>query len=143
MKIGIGSDHGGFELKEFIKKEFEGEKIEFIDYGTKSTESVDYPDYGKIVGEAVVNGDVEKGIVICGTGIGISIAANKVEGTRCALANDLYSARMSREHNDANILAMGGRILGKGLASEIVKIFIETEFLGGRHGRRVEKINEI
>ena len=143
MKIGIGSDHGGFELKEFIKKEFEGGKIEFVDYGTESTESVDYPDFGRIVGEAVAKGEVDKGIVICGTGIGISIAANKVDGTRCALANDLYSAKMSREHNDANILAMGARVIGTGVASEIVRIFLETEFLGGRHGRRVEKINEI
>lgn len=143
MKIGIGSDHGGFELKEFIKKEFQGEKVEIVDYGTQSTESVDYPDFGRMVGEAVAKGEVDKGIVICGTGIGISIAANKVDGIRCALANDLYSAKMSREHNDANVLAMGARVIGTGVASEIVKIFLETEFLAGRHARRVEKINDI
>lgn len=143
MKIGIGSDHGGFELKEFIKKEFEGEAVEFVDYGTKSTDSVDYPDFGRAVGEAVVAGEVDRGIVICGTGIGISIATNKVKGTRCALCNDLYSAKMSREHNDANVLAMGARVIGSGVASEIVKIFLEEEFAGGRHSKRVEKINEI
>ncbi len=142
MKIGIGSDHGGYELKEFIKKEFQG-KVEFKDYGTFSNESVDYPDFGQAVGEAVVKGEVERGIVICGTGIGISIAANKVKGVRCALCNDLFSARLAREHNNANVLAMGGRVIGTALAKEIVELFLETEFEGGRHGRRVEKIGEI
>lgn len=142
MKIGIASDHGGFALKEIIKKEFK-DKVEIIDYGTDSEESVDYPDFGQALGKAVVKGEVERGIVICGTGIGISIAANKVKGVRCALCNDLFSAQMSRRHNNANVLAMGGRVIGDVLAIEIVKIFLEEEFEGGRHAKRVEKINNI
>lgn len=142
MKIGIGSDHGGFELKEEMKEFLKEENIEFVDYGTNSLESVDYPDFGKKVAYGVINGEVDKGIVICGTGIGISLAANKVKGIRCALCSDIYSAKMSRAHNNANMLAMGGRILGKGLAAEIVKAFLETEFEGGRHERRVSKIGE-
>lgn len=143
MKIGIGSDHGGYELKEQIKEYFEKENIEYIDYGTDSTESVDYPDYGKKVGMAIVNEEVDKGIVICGTGIGISLAANKVRDIRCALCSDTYSARMSREHNNANALALGGRVLGRDLAIEIVSVWLKSEFAGGRHKRRVDKIGEI
>lgn len=143
MKIGIGSDHGGFELKEYIKEYLDKEGIEYIDYGTNSMDSVDYPDYGKKVSEAVVKKQVDRAIVICGTGIGISIACNKVKGIRCALCGDTYSARMSREHNDANILALGGRVIGRDLAMEIVGIWLKTEFAGGRHGRRIEKISEI
>ncbi len=143
MKIGIGSDHGGYELKEHIKEFLEEENIDYIDYGTNSNESVDYPDYGKKVGEAIMAGEVERGIVICGTGIGISIAANKVKGIRCALCGDTYSARMSMEHNNANALALGGRVLGRDLAKEIVSVWLKSEFLGGRHARRVDKITEI
>lgn len=143
MKIGIGNDHVGVELKEYIIKEFEGEGIEFVNYGTNSSDSVDYPDFGQAVGEAVARGEVDKGIVICGTGIGISIAANKVKGVRCALCNGLYASRMAREHNDANVLALGGRVIGVELAREIVKVFLETEFLGERHAKRVKKLNEI
>lgn len=143
MKIGIGSDHGGFELKEYIKEYLDREVISYIDYGTNSIESVDYPDYGKKVSEAVVSKEVDKAIVICGTGIGISIACNKVKGIRCALCGDTYSARMSREHNDANILALGGRVIGRDLALEIVSIWLKTQFEGGRHEKRVEKISEI
>ncbi|NLV88017.1 MAG: ribose 5-phosphate isomerase B [Tissierellia bacterium] len=143
MKIGIGSDHGGYELKEYIKEYLDKENIEYIDYGTYSMESVDYPDYGKKVSEAVVSKEVDRGIVICGTGIGISIACNKVKGIRCALCSDTYSARMSREHNNANMLALGGRVIGKDLALEIVSIWLKTEFTGGRHARRIEKICEI
>lgn len=143
MKIGIGSDHGGFELKEQIKAYFESEDIEYVDYGTNSTDSVDYPDYGKRIGEAIVNGEVDKGIVICGTGIGISLAANKVKGIRCALCGDTYSARMSRQHNNANALALGGRVIGRDLAIEIVSVWLKSEFEGGRHERRVNKISEI
>ncbi len=143
MKIGIGSDHGGFELKEIIKSTFSGEGIEFIDYGTYSQDSVDYPDFGKKTAEAVKNGEVERAIVICGTGIGISIAANKVKGIRCALCGDTFSARMSREHNDANVLAIGARVLGVGLAIEIVGTYLNSKFEGGRHQLRVEKLNEI
>ncbi len=143
MKIGIGSDHGGFELKESIKEYLKQEGIEYVDYGTNSTESVDYPDFGKKVAEAVVSKEVDRGIVICGTGIGISISANKVSGIRCALCGDTFSARMSRAHNNANILALGGRVTGVGLALDIVKEFLEGEFEGGRHARRVNKIDEI
>ena len=143
MKIGIASDHGGYPLKESIKAFFDEEGIEYVDYGTDSLDSVDYPDYGRRVGEAVVAGEVERAIVICGTGIGISIAANKVKGIRCALCSDTYSARMSREHNDANVLALGGRVLGVDLALEIVKTWLEASFQGGRHERRVKKICEI
>lgn len=143
MKIGIGSDHGGYELKEYIKEYFEKEHIQYIDYGTYSLDSVDYPDFGKKVSEAVVSGEVDRGIVICGTGIGISIACNKIKGIRCALCSDTYSARMSREHNDANVLALGGRVLGKDLALEIVSVWLKTDFAGGRHARRIGKISEI
>lgn len=143
MIIGIGSDHGGFELKEEMKKFMEENGYEVRDFGTDSKESVDYPDFGKVVGEAVVAGEIDKGVVICGTGIGISISANKVKGVRAALCGDVYSARMSREHNNANIIAMGGRVLGVDLAKEILSTFLKSEFQGGRHERRVNKIAEI
>ncbi|HEY8361248.1 MAG TPA: ribose 5-phosphate isomerase B [Tissierellaceae bacterium] len=143
MVIGIGSDHGGYELKEYIKEYLDKENIKYIDYGTYSNESVDYPDYGKKVAEAVVSGEVDRGIVICGTGIGISIVCNKIKGIRCALCSDTYSARMSREHNDANMLALGGRVLGKDLAVEIVSVWLKSEFAGGRHARRIDKISQI
>lgn len=143
MKLAIGSDHGGFELKDYIKEYLDKKGIEYIDYGTDSDESVDYPDFGHKIAEAIKNGECERGIVVCGTGIGISIAANKVPGIRCALCSDTYSARMSREHNNANILALGGRILGRDLALEIVETWIKAEFEGGRHERRVNKISEI
>ena len=143
MKVGIGSDHGGFPLKESIRLYLEGQDIDYVDYGTHSLDSVDYPDYGRRVAEGVVSGEVDRAIVICGTGIGISIAANKVKGIRCALCSDTYSARMSMEHNNANVLALGGRVLGVDLALEIVKVWLEGKFEGGRHERRVKKINEI
>src|SRR5699024_703308 len=143
MKIGIGSDHGGFELKEEIKKHLKEKDIEYIDYGTNSTESVDYPDYGEAVGRAVADKEVDRGIVICGSGIGISIAANKVKGIRCALCSDSFSAKLSRAHNDANVLALGGRITGSVLALDIVDTFIEGEFEGERHSRRTEKLDKI
>lgn len=143
MKIGLGSDHGGFALKEEVKKHLENKGIEVVDYGTYSTESVDYPDFGEKVAREVVAGNVDRGIVVCGTGIGISIAANKVKGARCALCSDTYSARMSREHNDANLLGLGGRVLGVDLAKEIVDSYISGEFQGDRHERRVNKINTI
>ena len=143
MKIGIGSDHGGFELKEHIKDYFEKEGIDYLDYGTNSLDSVDYPDYGRKLAEGVLSGEVDKGIAICGTGIGISIACNKVKGIRCALCGDTYSARMSVEHNNANIMALGGRVIGKDLAIEIVSIWLKSQFQGGRHERRVNKISDI
>ena len=143
MKIGLGSDHGGFKLKAEVKKHLEEKGFECIDYGTNSEDSVDYPDYGKKVGEAVVSGDCDKAIVCCGTGIGISIAANKVNGVRCALCGDTFSARMASEHNNANMIALGERVLGVGLALDIVDAWIEAEFAGGRHGKRVDKIMAI
>lgn len=143
MKIGIGSDHGGYELKEQIKEHLFKQGIEYIDYGTNSNDSVDYPDFGKKVAEAVVAKEVDRGIIICGTGIGISIAANKVKGIRCALCGDTFSARMSMEHNNANMIALGARVLGVGLALEIVDTYLKSEFQGGRHAIRVNKISEI
>lgn len=138
MKIAIGSDHGGFELKEKVVKFLKGNGYEILDLGCNSTDSVDYPKYGRIVGEAVVEKKADKGIVICGTGIGISIAANKVKGVRAALCTNTTMARLTREHNDANVLAMGGRIVGDVLALEMVDIFLTTEFEGGRHQKRVD-----
>ena len=143
MKIALGSDHGGFHLKEEVKKHLEEKGLECVDYGTHSEDSVDYPDYGEKVGKAVASGECEKGIVVCGTGIGISIAANKVKGVICGLCSDTFSARMTRMHNDSNVLAMGERVLGVGLALDIVDIWLETEFEGGRHAKRVEKIRAI
>ncbi|HOK63260.1 MAG TPA: ribose 5-phosphate isomerase B [Soehngenia sp.] len=143
MKIGIGSDHGGYELKEELKKYMLEKGIEVVDYGTYDLSKVDYPDYGKIVAEAVVKKEVERGVVICGTGIGISIAANKVKGIRCALCSDTYSARMSMEHNNANMIALGGRVLGVDLAKEILNAYLNSTFQDGRHLRRIEKISEI
>ena len=141
MTITIGSDHGAVELKEEVKKvlaEFDG--VEVKDVGTFGKESVDYPDIAEKVCADVVSGESERGIVLCGTGLGISIAANKIKGIRCALCNDVYSAKKSREHNNANVLAMGGRVLGFGPAGEIVRAWLTTEFEGGRHERRVNKI---
>lgn len=142
MKIAIGSDHAGFKLKEIIKEFLTGMEIDVTDFGTGSEESVDYPDFAIPVAEAVAIRKFDYGILICGTGIGMSITANKVKGVRAALCNDLFTARCSREHNSANILCMGGRILGDGLAKEIVKVWLESNFQGGRHERRVKKIEK-
>lgn len=136
----IGSDHGGYELKQAVMAHLKERGVEFRDYGTFSTDSCDYPDYGEAVARAVASGECERGIVVCGTGIGISIAANKVHGVRCALCGDCFSAQMAREHNDANVLALGARVLGPGLALKIVDTFLDAEFQGGRHARRVAKI---
>lgn len=142
--IAIGSDHGGFELKEEIKLFLDREKIEYKDYGAFNQESVDYPDIALIVAEAVTGKQADYGIILCGTGIGISIAANKVPGIRAALCTNSYMARMAREHNDANMLAIGGRVVGAGLALDIVKAFLETPFSHGeRHENRVNKIKAI
>jgi len=143
MKIGIGSDHGGYELKELIVKYLQDEGIEYVDYGTNSLDSVDYPEFGQKVAEAVKNKEVDRGIIVCGTGIGISISANKVPGIRCALCGDTYSARMSIEHNNANMLALGGRVVGRDLAIEIVSTWLKATFQGGRHERRINKISDI
>ena len=138
--VAFGADHGGFELKEAVKRHLEERGIEYRDYGTYTPESCDYPDYGAAVGRAVASGECERGIVICGTGIGISMAANKIDGVRCALCGDCFSAEMARAHNDANVLALGARTLGEGLALKIVDTFLDGEFQGGRHARRVAKI---
>lgn len=135
--IALGSDHGGFPLKERVKAYLDKEGIPYQDYGCHSTESCDYPIYGKAAAEAVASGTCEKGIVICTTGIGISIAANKVKGIRCALCSEPLSAEMTRRHNDANMLAMGAGMVGPNLAERIVEVFLRTEFEGGRHARRV------
>ena len=141
MKITIGSDHGAVELKEEVKMVLhEFEDVRVTDVGTFGTESVDYPDIAEKVCADVVSGKADRGIVLCGTGIGISIAANKIAGIRAALCGDVYSAIMSRKHNDANVLAMGGRVTGIGPAGEIVRAWVCTEFEGGRHARRVDKI---
>lgn len=143
MKIALGCDHGGFTLKEELKTYIEELGYECQDFGTYSAESVDYPDYAEKVAKAVVAGEYDRGILICGTGIGIGIAANKINGIRAALCHDTFSARASREHNNANVLTMGERVIGPGLARDIVKIWLETDFLGGRHGRRVDKISAL
>ena len=141
--IAIGSDHGGFALKQEIMAHLKEKGVEYKDFGTYTEESCDYPDYGEAVARAVASGECERGIAVCGTGIGISIAMNKVRGIRAALCGDCYSAEMTRRHNDANVLALGGRVVGAGLALKIVDIFLETPFEGGRHARRVAKIHEI
>lgn len=143
MKIAVGSDHGGVELKEEIKKFLNDEGYEFKDFGTNSTESCDYPDYALPVAEAVAAKEYDLGILICGTGIGIGIAANKVPGIRAALCSDTFSAHATREHNNANILTLGQRVVGPGLAIDIVKTFLNTEFEGERHQKRIDKIAEI
>jgi ribose 5-phosphate isomerase B len=143
MTIAIGCDHAGVELKKEILSILDNLHIGHIDYGTNGTESVDYPDFGEKVSEAVSSGKIEKGILICGTGIGMSIVANKFPGVRASLCNELFTAKMSRLHNDANILVIGGRIVGKDLAKEIIKTWVSTPFEGERHSRRLEKISQI
>ena len=141
--IGIGSDHGGYGLKEKVKKHLEERGLAYKDFGTYSTASCDYPVYGRAVAKAVASGECDRGIIICGTGIGISITANKVKGIRAALCSDCFSAQATREHNDANILAMGARVLGDGLAMKIVDTFLDTPFSGDeRHVRRISMIEE-
>ena len=143
MKIAIGCDHGGFTLKQLILKHLEQKGYTVKDFGCFSEASVDYPDYAYPVAKAVVSGEAEKGILICGTGIGISISANKVKGVRCALCGDPYSAEMTRRHNDANMLAMGAGIIGPNMAERIVDVFLNTQFEGGRHARRVGLMMDI
>lgn len=141
--LALGCDHGGYELMQEVKKHLENRGIAYNDFGCSSTESVDYPIYGKKVAEAVARGEFEKGILICGTGIGISIAANKVKGIRAAVCGDCFSAEATRLHNDANIVALGARVTGPGLAVRIVDTFLHTEFSSvDRHIRRVEMIEE-
>ena len=139
--IAIGCDHGGFELKCAIIKHLEDRGLEYKDFGTYSEASVDYPEYGRAVGKAVASGECERGIVICGTGIGISISANKIPGVRAALCTDCFCAEATRQHNDANVLALGGRVVGQGLALKIVDTFLDTPFSNDeRHIRRIAKI---
>ncbi len=141
--IALGCDHGGYELKQEVIAYLKKNGLEYKDFGCFSTEAVDYPDYAKLVAHAVAGGECEKGILICGTGIGISIAANKVKGIRAALCSDCFSAEATRLHNDANILAMGARVIGPGLAVKIVDTFLNTPFSGDeRHARRIRKIEE-
>ena len=143
MKIAIASDHGGFDLKEQVKVWLQEMGHEVEDFGCHSKESCDYPDFGAAAARAVASGQCERGIVICTTGIGISIAANKVKGIRCALCSEPWSAEMTRRHNDANMLAMGAGAVGPLLARRIVETFLTTEFEGGRHQRRVDKITAV
>lgn len=141
--IAIGSDHGGFELKNHVIEHLKEKGIAYKDYGVFDESSVDYPDCARPVCEAVQNGDAEKGILLCGTGIGISIAANKFKGIRAALCSDVFSAKMAKEHNNANIICLGGRVTGRELAFMMVDVWLETEFAGGRHAQRIEKIDMI
>ncbi|MDF2699140.1 MAG: ywlF [Haloplasmataceae bacterium] len=142
MKVALGSDHGGYDLKENIKKLLVELKIEHTDFGSGSTSSCDYSDYAIKVAEAVAHKEYERGILVCGTGIGMSIAANKVKGIRAALVTDMFTAKATREHNNSNVLCLGGRITGPQIALEIVKIWLGTEFEGGRHIRRLDKITD-
>ncbi|ULM98928.1 ribose 5-phosphate isomerase B [Peribacillus frigoritolerans] len=140
MKVVIASDHGGINIRKEIISLLKEMNIEYEDMGCECSTSVDYPDYALPVAEKVAKGEVDRGILICGTGIGMSIAANKVKGIRCALVHDMFSAKATREHNDTNILAMGERVIGPGLARNIAKIWLTTPFEGGRHKNRINKI---
>jgi len=143
MKLAIGSDHAGLDLKNQVIALLKQKGIQVEDYGTNNEESADYPDYGMQVAEVVSKGKVDRGILLCGSGIGMSIVANKFPKVRAALCYDTETARLSRQHNDANVLVMGGRLLKEAQAMEIVKIWLETKFEGGRHARRIQKIHEI
>ena len=141
MKVAIASDHGGMNIRKEIISLMKEMNIEYVDLGCECNTSVDYPDYAIPVAEKVANGEVDRGILICGTGIGMSIAANKVEGIRCALVHDTFSAKATREHSDTNILSMGERVIGPGLARDIARIWLTTPFEGGGHANRVNKIS--
>ncbi len=142
-RIAIASDHAGMELKEDLKEFLRSIGYEPVDMGTNTSERVDYPDYGIPVAEKVSKGEIQRAILICGTGIGMSILANKFRGVRAALIYDIYTARMAKEHNDANIVVIGGRVVGKGLAREMVRTWLEASFQGGRHTKRLDKIREL
>lgn len=143
MKIAIACDHGGLNLKNKISAYLKENGYEVVDFGTDTTDSCDYPDYALPAAEAIASGECDKGIVVCSTGIGVSIVANKVPGVRCAHCHDVYCAEFTRRHNDANMLALGEKVVGEGYAMFIVKAFLNTEFEGGRHQRRVDKITAI
>jgi ribose 5-phosphate isomerase B len=138
--IAVASDHAGFDLKEILKRDLQEAGLEVLDLGTHSTASVDYPDFGHAMAETIAAGQVEKGVIVCGTGIGISIAANRNPKVRAALVHDVTSARLTREHNDANVIAFGGRLIGTEVAREALKVFLKTPFEGGRHANRVAKL---
>ncbi len=140
MKVALACDHGGLQLKDAIKGHLEKNGYEVEDYGTYNGDSVDYPDFAGRAAKAVAAGECDKGIVVCGTGIGVSIVANKVKSIRCALCHDVFSAKATREHNDTNMLAMGQRVIGEGLALTIVDTWLTTEYEGGRHDLRLEKM---
>lgn len=143
MKIAIGSDHAGFEVKEKIKKQLEEMNLEVEDLGTTSTDSVDYPDFGAKVGQAVAGGAADEGIIVCGSGIGIAIAANKVKGVRAAQAWNEETARLARQHNDANVLSIGARVIPAEEIPKIVNAWLDARFEGGRHQQRIDKISEL
>src|SRR5512140_3810830 len=143
MEIALGADHAGFPLKEKVKRELEASGHHVHDVGTVSGESVDYPDFAAKVGHRVAGGEVQRGILVCGTGLGMAMAANKIHGIRAANAHSLEEARLSRQHNDANVLALGGRMLEENAAMEIVRVFLDTPFEAGRHQRRVQKIADL
>lgn len=143
MKIAIGSDHAGFQFKAEIVQYLQDKGYNFQDFGVFSSDSVDYPDQAALVAQAVAGGNFDQGIIICGTGIGVSIAANKIRGIRAALCHDVFSAQMARAHNNSNVLALGARVVGLGLAETIVEAYLEAEFQGGRHQLRVDKISKL
>jgi ribose 5-phosphate isomerase B len=142
MRIAIGADHAGFALKERLRARLAAAGHELTDFGTTSEESTDYPDYARRVADAVAAGEVERGVLVCGTGVGMAMAANRVKRVRAVAVNDLFTARLSRQHNGANVLALGSRIVAPALAEEILDVFLTTEFEGGRHERRVNKMDE-
>jgi len=141
LKVAVASDHGGFELKQKIVQLLNDLEITVEDFGCHTQDSVDYPDYAFLVGQKVANQEFDRGILICGTGVGISIAANKVKGVRCALVHDVFTAKATREHNDSNVLAMGGRVIGDELAKMIVKTWLNEDFMGAHHAGRVNKVS--
>lgn len=143
MKVAIASDHGGFALKEGLRRTLEKEGYEIVDFGCGSEDSVDYPDYAFEVARRVASGEFDRGILLCGTGLGMCIAANKVSGIRAVTVQDVYSARMTRAHNDSNVLTLGGRVVGPDLAAEIARVWLSTEFEGGRHERRLAKVRSL
>jgi len=143
MRIAIGSDHAGFALRQAIAERLKGMGHEVLDCGCEREESCDYPEFGAAVGRKVASGESDRGIVVCGTGLGIAMAANKIAGIRAAVVHDAFTARMSREHNDANVMALGARVLDPDFALELVDLWLSTDFEGGRHARRVGKINDL
>jgi ribose 5-phosphate isomerase B len=143
LKLALASDHAGYELKEDLKQFLQGSAHEVVDVGTYGLDSVDYPDFGRKAAKLVAGGEAQAAILVCGTGVGMCIVANKTRGVRAALVSDVYTAAQSRRHTDTNCLVLGGQMIGKGLAMEIVRVWLETAFEGGRHARRIEKIREL